>query len=244
MKLTYSNSLDDFIAFNNWYAESIPNFKAGIECSRTLISLSIVGFCLLLANFRFEQPTQRQDVYALVFGGIVAAIYFYIKYPATIKRRRELCVREIYKDGKGEGAIFGKHTLEIVGSSLHEKAEFNESKHEIEKLHKIAEIPDYIFIMVGPAAALIVSRKKVEEGNLDAFVLELKKQMPKTDDLSQQTESQRTKVYLYFRIVPIVALIVSFAAGYFHLGDRIVGWTCKHFHMGCYVRPAGVPGKD
>lgn len=180
MKLIYSNSLDDSVVFNNWYAESIPNFKASLQCTRTLISLGIVGVCLLLANFRFEQPTQRQDVYALIFGGVVAAIYFYIKYPAAIKRRREVCVREIYKDGKGEGSTFGKHTLEIVGSSLHEKAEFNESKHEIAKLHKIAEIPDYVFIMVGPSAALIIPRNKVEEGNLDAFVLELKTKMPQT----------------------------------------------------------------
>lgn len=184
MKLVYSSNLDDHIAFNHWFVGTVPNYNSQILCGRILLPLLTMTPLLLLTLYATAHENDPIDIYLGYFIAVMwvfIGLRTYFKYPALAKKQQEKCIRNIYRDGKGEGTIFGRHSLEIIGDKMIEKTPDSETSYKLSSIHKIGEVPTHVFIMLTPSSALAVPRRNIEEGDLDSFVLELKKYLPHTE---------------------------------------------------------------
>jgi isocitrate dehydrogenase kinase/phosphatase len=102
-----------------------------------------------------------------------------------------LQIRRLYAEGKNSG-LFCEHLLSITPEGLTDKTEFVEIRSAWKGVERLEVTPDYAFVYFNSVMAHIISRKRVVEGDFDAFVGELRRSvmepLPKHDISSQKNE--------------------------------------------------------
>ena len=171
MRITYSSSLEDHIAFTDWLAESQPGYRRSFWAMRLLTPLILLSPTIVIAS------TAPQDTASYPIAALAAAlgIYIFATYPTKLKARRERCVRALY-DGKKGQAIFCQHTLEIVNDTIKETTDFGNADLKISIINDIIETPTHVFIMLSGNGAYVIPRSKIEDGDVIAFAAALQKQ--------------------------------------------------------------------
>lgn len=173
MRLVYFSDINDHVAFNLWLIPLQKGYRKRFWIARIVISFCcMMPFFLVAAFFKDSNPSLIANV---MIGGLFAGIGMFATYPKNVRKNQEKCIRNLYSGDKGEGTLFGKHIVEIIDDTLVERTELSETRKKIAALGKIEEIPGYVFIMLEEPGAFVIPKGKVEEGNLDEFIGELKK---------------------------------------------------------------------
>lgn|SRR5260370_13665806 len=175
MKLVYSSSLDDLIAFDQWLIPTQRGYAKRFWFSRISETLRFI-LPFLIADLFIKDV---RYVISVSVAGLIVGVYIFITYPRRLKASREKCIRNLYVGDQGQGSIFGRHAVEITDNSFTEKTELGETTQKFSAIIGIEEIQGYIFIMLGPSLGWVIPRNKIEEGDLDQFTAELRNHLQK-----------------------------------------------------------------
>jgi hypothetical protein len=100
-------------------------------------------------------------------------LFWYFRFGSKVNVRR---LKQIYGDGKNAGVI-GEHDLEILQDGIREMTVVNEQLTKYPGIERVEVTQTHVYIYIGPIYAYIIPKAKVTEGDLDAFITELKDKM-------------------------------------------------------------------
>jgi hypothetical protein len=112
-----------------------------------------------------------------VFSGLTLSAFWlwdlHVTRKPNVKRTKELYAKD------KNLATFGEHQLEMTADGVRGISPVSEGVIKFAGIEGIEITDSYVYIIIGSAAAFIISRNKVLEGNLDEFVAALKAKMRK-----------------------------------------------------------------
>ena len=169
MKISYENTLEDAVAFNLYHFEHSPTFRRNQKILMCVLPIVLAVMFIPLAIAR-ESP--GVVVFALVFGCL-----WIWAFPFMQRRSIARSSRKLYGEGSNKGFVC-RHDLELTDEFLVEKSDGGMSSRKISDLEKVVTDQTYTYIYVGSLSAHVVPHERVSEGNLQAFVEELRRRLP------------------------------------------------------------------
>jgi hypothetical protein len=169
MKLEYSLSEDDFLAFQMHTAGTSERLVKKRKSSRILFSLG-----LLLLSLGCYSSNLYLSIYFGILAGIAAIFYPNIS-KWRYKRHFKAFITENYTKRFGQPA-----TLEFTEGQIRTKDKFSEGSINLVELERIDETGEHFFLKISTGHSLIIPKSQLA----DAAVVrqELKKICPKYVD--------------------------------------------------------------
>lgn len=163
MKIEYTVDLDDLAEFTRFHYQSTTWTPRGtIKGGATF---------LILLSLMFAATG---DLNACTFAGILVAsiAWTVLSRPIVLWLLRRKA-KALYAPGKNK-ALVGRHSLEISEGALQQRSEGGSDEVHFGAIERVAESPTHVFIYVSALSAHVVPRNKVAQGDLEAFVAQLR----------------------------------------------------------------------
>ncbi|MDI1227779.1 MAG: hypothetical protein PSY14_08850 [bacterium] len=170
MKIVYSLSIDDYIAVNQWMANTTPEFAKQYKSIRILFSTGWMSPFLAVALIASISHHGAIRDGATVIGVLLGLINFF-SYPTAEKKAREKTLRNFHYGKHGTGSI-GRFSMELRDNMLWLSGDRGDSCFALSLISEITHTPDYVLLRRS-YLAYILPRGKVMEGDFDKFVSEL-----------------------------------------------------------------------
>jgi hypothetical protein len=182
MKLKYSVTIDDLVAFNIFYERNSAFIKRSKLINGVVIpSCPFLVMCIVGISKHSWQP---------VFNGIIVSVSLILwTFLAWDKRTRKIYRKILKEGGKTDIEIF---ELEITADSLTEKGKHKETTWSWDSIGKIGSTPEHIFVYTSTATAIVIPQAGVIEGSYAEFFAELKQFFEKTINANQLQEHSLT----------------------------------------------------
>jgi hypothetical protein len=161
MKIRYTNTIEDFVAFNWYHVRHSPT-------SRRSIALGTWGVPAAALFAGATSAVVEESPLALLPTAVFAllwAVTFPLVFPLGLKRQ----VRRMYRLGQNRGAL-GPRELELAGDRLVERTPYGEQSVLLPAVEKVVPTDNYTFIYISAVAAHVIPRDAVTEGDYSAFV--------------------------------------------------------------------------
>ena len=171
MKLEYSVSLEDIVAFNNHHMESTPTLRRKLSVMRFVWAFAPLIGILLISSIEGMSSGKAMLVIAAVAIFISSPIY--LLQPMFLRWLNTRQVRKVYSNPQNQ-ALLGPREIKIVSNGLVEKTTSGQVETDASQVDRIETTKDYIFIYAG-SRIHIVSKKTVQSGDPEAFLSELRK---------------------------------------------------------------------
>ncbi len=175
MNIEFASNLDDVVAFGRYHLTASPTGRRNLRIRAGVTGIACAGaFAGTVLTSHLElDPLAKLAVIAIaaVSGTVVGFAYrgLLMKSIANNSRRFQA-------EGKNKG-VLGWHRLSIMERTLREESEAGTSETTFEALERIAETPTHVFVYTAATAAHVIPRNTVTQGDLAAFVDELKRKM-------------------------------------------------------------------
>ncbi len=166
MKIGYNVTIDDVVAFNMHHFKNSPAMRKQVRFG-VIFTCGLILIC-------FSLIAMSNKSYGDLIIGIITASVFACVYPGIYRWSAKRNVLKLYGEGKNVG-VLGEHILEVTNTEIIDKADSAESKSKISRMERIESTPDYVFIYMGAVIAHIIPRNSILEGDVDAFLEEVKK---------------------------------------------------------------------
>jgi hypothetical protein len=165
MKILYNLEIEDIVVFSQFYIDTSPVVRK--QRQRSLVVLALV-YGLFIAIFMFTK-------YALSFTAFCITTYafFVCWYYRKITLKR---VKHMYAGGKAAG-LFCEHEIELLSDGIRDATSVNETMIKFAGIERIEITPSHVFIFTSSFSAHVIPKAKVSEGDLDAFISDLKDKM-------------------------------------------------------------------
>ncbi len=167
MRIRYENTVDDFAAFQQFHMENSPSVRRRTALVRWGIPAFGAGAGVLIMIV--WGPDRWEGIPLILFG-----LIFPIIFPVIMRRSLKRQVAELYREG-GEKGVLGMHELLVSDQWLTERTDYNEQRSSWESIGRIGSSDDRTFIYVSPLTAHVIPRERVQEGDYDAFVREVRR---------------------------------------------------------------------
>lgn len=217
MKITYSISVEDYVAIDRWFATHNPQqIRSRLFGKFFASTLILVMPCMLLVlNGKLSSSFSWG---AAIFGGVIAFFVTFLAFVSYEWPQREKAIRAAYR-GRRALSNFGQCQLELTEDSLIETNDVLQLSSKFLHIMEIKETPEYVIINLGSGSHL-VAREKLITGNLEEFLKELRLRwnaaLEKYTEPPENTfeKDQRRKVQpgMYFFIVSAILAIPSLIA--------------------------------
>ena len=167
MRLCYENTIDDLVAFQHHFYRSSGNVTRNKRIAVVVIYSVFIIFSLVA-------PTTNQvSRTSLILIMIAAATLAVVLYGWLINWCMTDGTKRLYGEGSQKGVI-GAHELSFTDQGLLEKNDVGETLIYWHGIQRIDETDDYVFVFLTTMQAHAIPRHSVTEGELAAFVSELK----------------------------------------------------------------------
>ncbi len=180
MKLEYSVSLEDIIAFNNHHMEATPSIRRKLAVMRFVWSFA--PLLAIWAITSFEGMAPGKAMWAIGFVAICISAPIFLLQPFYLRWCNNRQVRKVYSSEKSQ-ALLGAREIKISSSALLETTPEGENQTSYDSISRIDSDDDYTFIYAANSKVHIVPKKTVQSGNYDEFVAELKRKAKNIEEL-------------------------------------------------------------
>jgi hypothetical protein len=171
MEVKYTLTREDFIAYQLFVTR-----QPGYGMPRTGLVFACVLFFLLAACW-FAARGQTQNTILYLIIGVVFGAGF-----AVMRRQQSVRLHRFF-DRVGEGSMFGPAVLFLGDQTLTEVTPAARREFRWDRMWRVWDTPDHIFIMVNPLAGLIVPRHSIDPaGAFDAVRDCARAKVPKLDE--------------------------------------------------------------
>lgn len=172
MKLEYSVSLEDIIAFNNHHMEATPSIRRKLSVMRFVWAFAPLIAIFAITSFEGMAPDKAMWTIAAVAVFVSSPIYLF--QPFFLRWLNTRQVRKAYGSEKSR-ALLGAREIKIAGNGLVETTSAGEIQTGYDLINRIDAGDDYLFVYATNSRVHIVPKKSVASGDFDDFVTELKK---------------------------------------------------------------------
>ena len=150
MRIRYSNSLADLIAFNNFHLRRSQLFRRerrkAFIVFPFLILVSVLGGAAVFESVR-----------VLVYGGMFLGLYLLLIWRGyTTGMNKKL---RDYHTEKPDVAFICEHTLEVAEEGLNETTAVSSRADRWEGIQEVITHADRTFVYIGPCLAQMLFRK-------------------------------------------------------------------------------------
>ena len=169
MKLKYENTIEDIVALGRSYRQNSPMMKRAkynplFFVWTVLITASLTFFLFDRSAFTFQKVVV---ISICASAAILFSALFLLIYPAMFDR----CMRRSATDDPtGASKFLCEHELEMDDSGIVERTDVNESHTSWRGIQRIAETDEYGFICLSATTAHVIPKKRIVEGDPDAFI--------------------------------------------------------------------------
>jgi len=179
MKLEYSISLEDVIAFNNHHMESTPSIRRKLSVMRFVWAFAPLLAIWLISTVEGMDPGKAMWVIAAV--AICVSSPIYILQPFFLRWLSKRQVAKSYSSEKAR-ALLGEREIKIAGNALVEKTSEGEIQTGYDLINRIDVNDSYLFVYATNSRVHIIPKGSVRSGNFDEFQAELKKKARKLEN--------------------------------------------------------------
>jgi len=156
MQVTYTTTLDDYVAFNRHSARKSPVVKANFFLGWFVVPAIAGAVGLALAQVENLRP--------VALFVVVGGLFYAVSYPLVSHWWFDWYIRS-YAQGLGTRGMLGRTTLILTAESLVEITETTRSEVRWKDIKGVEETGDYLFILVTGVSAAIVPRHGCEEAD-------------------------------------------------------------------------------
>ena len=153
--LKYSLTSDDYVAFNEYVATSMPPYADQARRAR-VVGATMVPLVVGIALWVLER-----NLLASVIGAAVASVILWFTWPGF--HRWSVASRLKRLASSGELGRTGATTLAWDEERVTEAARASRAEIGWERLERVAETPKHLFLFVGAQEALIVPKRAGED---------------------------------------------------------------------------------
>ena len=152
MEVTYTKTLDDFVAFGHHFRKSKKVWASSL-LSRLIIPVTVLAAAVVLVV--------SLDLWLWAAWLLLTGLLFAVRWPAISRNQFDSKLRE---HGRQNG-VFGKNTLILSEKSFVEITGTTRTEVHWKDIYGIDEIGDYTFIFVAALEAFILPRHGFESEN-------------------------------------------------------------------------------
>jgi YcxB-like protein len=169
MNVKFILQADDIIHFNTFHCKNSPSEKRNRIIFRMIliVVITIMYFYCCFNNYTLNSFIEFSPLFMI---GIVWMIFFNKIYFLMIKRGANNSIKE----GDNSG-IFGEYSLTIRNDIMTVKNNASVSDYKINKIYKIMENDDYLFIYIASIKVLIIPKIFLDDSKTDKIKLLLNK---------------------------------------------------------------------
>jgi hypothetical protein len=167
MRLIYDVELEDLVIMTDHHVRHSPSVQRQINGLRwacaALAALAIAGTGYLMGQWPWFW----------VGGGALGAGIGFVMFPRWFYRANQNNTRRLYQEGRNP-SVLGRHTLELGPQGLRDRSEGGEELTAWSSVERVAVTDTHAFVYIGSVNAHPIPRARIVEGDLDAFVTELR----------------------------------------------------------------------
>jgi hypothetical protein len=163
LKLRYTNTTDDAVAFSLFVASESPELARAVNSARWSAWIASI---VTIAAYSFREPSAGVIAAGLIAGGVFGAVFG--------EAWRWLVKRNVAKAaGNAVGEHFRcEHELALAGSELVETTHSTEQRIRFDAIHRVARTDRHTFIFTDKAYGHVVPAT-VPASELEPFLSEL-----------------------------------------------------------------------
>lgn len=177
MKLVYSVSEADALAYASYFYEHSPVIQNQMKTGRVVLFIAVLLFAFITVlmtlggNCVQLSPLIKGLLYAAIVLGVAVVIVYFAH-----KKIYLWSSRKMLRSGKNKG-IFGPQSMEITDTGLKLNRPGGESTTYWNGIERVETTEIAAYIYISSMAAYIVPRASVTEGNFDSFLAEIRKRV-------------------------------------------------------------------
>lgn len=158
MELVFELTEEDYINYNLAHSKKSPSMKRSI-----LIQRIIGPIIFVIAPFIIIRFSDIPLWYWIMILGL-ASIFWFIYYPKYATWEITRRVKKMLEEGNNEN-LFNKRSLVLTEKGIKEVSSIGESHISWDKIVRLEETKDYLFIYISSVSAHIVPKRAF--GNLN-----------------------------------------------------------------------------
>lgn len=168
MKIRYENTIQDILAFQQFYCAHSPTMKRTIATQRWAMTFVVFAAALAYYSHRFGVQSLGFSVLAAVFLSAIPAL----GWPGMIRRSMKRQAIKLYAERSNKG-LLGEHQLEVAEDGIVERTAYNETRMAWGAVERVESTPEHTFICLGAGRAYIIPHNSIVEGDYKAFLASL-----------------------------------------------------------------------
>jgi hypothetical protein len=165
--IKFKVEMDDIVALNRHFVASSPVYRAIRK--RSVVTCATVFTCLAVL-----QAFLHRSLFPLAIWFVVT-IFFCLWIYTKSGRVSAKKISRIYSEDR-DRLVLCEHEIEILPDGFVDKSPLGEQRTKFPAIVRLDETPSHVFIFTGSLQAHIIPKGKVSEGDLGAFVGQLKKE--------------------------------------------------------------------
>jgi hypothetical protein len=166
--LKYTTSIEDLLAFTEYYQRNSVSFRRNLRKQQFLyLGGSLIGGLL----FAYLALQDKSDPEGSVLTGILAlllcaspGILIFALLPRMTYKSACSQIRKAFEDGKNT-TIFGEQELTINDDALTIRGNFHELRMMWEAIEKMCTTPNHIFLYTSAASGIVIPKQSVLDGD-------------------------------------------------------------------------------
>lgn len=169
MEIEFQLLEKDYIKFN------IDHSKKSASLKKNIFSQRILGpIIFLLFPFIISIYSKIPILYWFTIFGILSVLWF-VLYPKYFNWEMERRVKKVLREGNNEN-IYIKRKIVLSDEGILEKSSIGESYLNWDKVGKIEETNEYIYVYISSVSAHIIPKRVFKDKNEEEmFIRELSK---------------------------------------------------------------------
>lgn len=152
MELTFELTEEDYINYNISHSETSPSMKRSILIQRILGPVIFVIMPFIIIQFT-DIPLWY---WLIVFG--LSSIAWFIFYPKYVMREVTKRIKKMLEEGNNEN-LFNERSLVLTDEGITETSSIGKSTISWNKIDRLEETEDYLYIYVSSVSAHIVPKR-------------------------------------------------------------------------------------
>ena len=167
MTISFENTLQDIIAYNNFSNFHRPRLRRLYQRKRLIATLAVFVLPLSLARVAIGHPLHDSSAWIIALLG---AAFIFCLFPQIWRyaiRRQALSMIKVgaYK------AFTGNHTLTVAPDGIHSVSPLGESRYHWNAITEVKRSDEQIFLFISETAALPLPRRAFADAAQEAAFL-------------------------------------------------------------------------
>ena len=169
MKLRYTNTTEDYIAFQKYHQKTNPLLKRFYRLSLAILILFVLVTQVMA---RHQELGLANSIFIGIILAFLSGIFFLVFCKVSTFFLRRMSARSMLKGEKQR--FLCEHVLEITDTELVEKTDIGMITTKLSAIENVCDTEGYTFIYISPQAAHVLPEARISEGDYRDFVAHLR----------------------------------------------------------------------